>query len=143
MRTTRRVVLPAQAQKVMAGERDVSQCIAVERADERAQSFVQHAGQTAVFCDGALVAGNEAFDKPEIGLGRAHHGSEIDVLRRLRQRESTGSASDALDVAGARQDVDHLHQMGARDAVGLGGLLDGNEAVADNGRIDEHAESII
>src|SRR5690606_26982588 len=99
-------------------EHEVGKGVAVERANEVVERLVQHLGQAAAPGDDALIAGGKTFDKREIRLGRAYDGAEINSLGRLCQREAAGSPAHALEVAQAREDIDHLHQMGTRDIVG-------------------------
>ncbi len=104
---------------------------------------VQDIWQLAALGDDALIAGGKAFDQGKVRLGRAHDGAEIDGRRRLRQRESAGTSTHALEVPRTRQDVDHLHQMPARDVVGLRRLFDRDKTVARGGGVHQHPQSVI
>ena len=75
--------------------------------------------------DRAIFGIAETWYQLHSGLRPPDDGAEIDAVRRLGEAYSTFSAACGRYIAGDAKLVDHLHQVGFRDAIGLGNCGNG------------------
>ena len=84
----------------------------IESGQESLQRVVENALQLAAFCNDALVPGRKTFHECEIGFGCPNDISKSDFLGRLPETNSARAPSNGCQIAGPRQCIDDLIEMG-------------------------------
>ena len=98
---------------------EVGQGAAIEHRQEGGERLPEHVAEPAGRRD-RTGAGREALDQGQILLGLPHDGADRDLARGPAQPEAAPAPARRADQAELPQPVDHLHQVGLRDAVGRG-----------------------
>jgi len=110
--------------------------------EKRGQCALQFATQTAGGRDAAGAAA-ETLDQGKVRFGHTQQRAETDPLRRLRQRQTAVAPAHRLQITVAGQQIGHLHQVIARDAEYLRGLVDGDQPLRLRRRVHQHTQCVV
>lgn len=122
----------------------VCQRVGVEYLQEGFQRLSNSSLQSAYGLDStAAFTSGEALDKVQIFLGLTYDCAEPNRRGRSAEGDAAASAAKCFDVAQATKVLNHLHQVSARDSVGLGDLRHRCQFVAFHREEHQNAQTVV
>src|SRR3546814_8919047 len=89
------------------------------------------------------LAGAEALDDAEIGLGHANDIADADCLCGAGQTDAAALAAHRIEDAFAAEILHDLHQVVLGDPVAVGNFLDGRARVALEPKIHQDPQGVV
>lgn len=122
---------------------EIGERVTVERPEKGLECLLQRGAQVAHGLDAAPTRlGIEAFHECR-RLDTPNHLANADLLGWPRQPQAAAASPHGLHVAGQPELVHDLHQMGFRDPICVGDLLDGRQLLPVHCEMDEDTQAVI